>query len=139
MTVVHTISSSIKLFYSSLKTMVCTENIVFYAGVIYLLKLAVFWLWNVHDGLKAYVYPKIFSIDYKQKYGEWAVITGCTQGIGKCYAEEMAKKGLNVVLVSRTKSKLDNLASDLSRKYGTCSINFILMIMLYYIYNDFKL
>jgi short-subunit dehydrogenase len=30
----------------------------------------------------------------------------------------MAKKGLNVVLVSRTKSKLDNLASELRRKYG---------------------
>ena len=104
--------------------MVCTESIIFYAGIIYLLKLAVYWLWNINDGLKAYVYPKIFSIDYRQKYGEWAVITGCTQGIGKCYAEEMAKKGLNVVLVSRTKSKLDNLASELSKKYGTFSITF---------------
>ena len=72
----------------------------------------------MNDGLKSYIYPKIFSIDYKQKYGEWAVVTGCTQGIGKSFDEEMAKKGLNVVLVSRTKSKLENLASELSKKFG---------------------
>ena len=102
--------------------MVCVESIIFYAGVLFLLKFVVNLLWYVNDGLKAYAYPNIFSIDYKQKYGEWAVVTGCTQGIGKCYAEEMAKKGLNVVLVSRSKSKLDPLAQELSQKYGMLSI-----------------
>ena len=98
--------------------MVCAESIIFYAGVFFLLRFVINLLWYMNDGLKAYIYPKIFSINYKEKYGEWAVVTGCTQGIGKSFAEEMAKKGLNVVLVSRTKSKLDNLASELSKKFG---------------------
>ena len=104
--------------------MVSMESVIFYAGVFFLLRFLVNLLWNINDALKAYVYPNIFSIDYKQKYGEWAVVTGCTQGIGKCYAEEMAKKGLNVVLVSRSKSKLDPLALELSKTYGMLLINF---------------
>ena len=98
--------------------MVCSESIVYYAGVVFLFRFAVNFLWYLNDALKAFVYPKLFSIDYKKKYGEWAVVTGCTQGIGKNYAEDMARRGLNVVLISRTKSKLDNLASDLNEKYG---------------------
>ena len=98
--------------------MIAMENLVFYAGVVYLFKILFNVLWDVKDGINAYVLPKIFSIDYKQKYGEWAIVTGCTQGIGKCYAEELAQRGLNVVLISRTHSKLDTLANELKTKYG---------------------
>lgn len=28
-----------------------------------------------------------------KKYGEWVVITGATDGIGKAYSEQMASKG----------------------------------------------
>ena len=35
------------------------------------------------------------------KLGEWAVVTGSTDGIGKAYANALASKGLNIVLVSR--------------------------------------
>ena len=96
----------------------CAESIIYYCGVLFLFKFVVNILWYINDGLKAFVYPKLFNIDYKQKYGDWAVVTGCTQGIGKCYAEEMAKKGLNVVLISRTKSKLESIASELTQKFG---------------------
>jgi len=52
-----------------------------------------------------------------KKYGSWAVITGATDGIGKAYAQELARKGLNVFLVSRTESKLKELAEEISSKY----------------------
>lgn len=51
-----------------------------------------------------------------RKYGSWAVVTGATDGIGKAYAEALAKKGLNVVLISRTLSKLEDLAKELEEK-----------------------
>ena len=38
--------------------------------------------------------------------GDWAVITGATDGIGKGFAKELASKGINIVLVSRTLAKL---------------------------------
>ncbi|KAF1812069.1 estradiol 17-beta-dehydrogenase 12-B [Eremomyces bilateralis CBS 781.70] len=50
--------------------------------------------------------------------GSWAVITGASDGIGKEFANQLAKAGFNVFLVSRTKSKLDDLATDIARTYN---------------------
>ncbi|KAK0715277.1 hypothetical protein B0H67DRAFT_537617 [Lasiosphaeris hirsuta] len=54
---------------------------------------------------------------YGQK-GTWAVVTGASDGLGKEFATQLASKGFNLVLVSRTKSKLDALAVDLEQKYS---------------------
>jgi 17beta-estradiol 17-dehydrogenase / very-long-chain 3-oxoacyl-CoA reductase len=50
--------------------------------------------------------------------GSWAVITGASDGIGKEFALQLASKGFNVLLVSRTESKLQALASEISSKYN---------------------
>lgn len=50
--------------------------------------------------------------------GSWALITGASDGIGKEYALALAAKGYNLILVSRTQSKLDSLADDITSKYG---------------------
>ncbi len=52
------------------------------------------------------------------KKGTWAVITGASDGIGKEFATQLAAKGFNLVLVSRTKSKLEALATELEAKYS---------------------
>ena len=57
------------------------------------------------------------SVNLKN-YGSWAVITGCTDGIGKAYAEQLAKRGLNVVLISRTLEKLQEQAKHIKEKYS---------------------
>lgn len=49
--------------------------------------------------------------------GEWTVITGSTDGIGKAFAEELANDGLNIFLISRTADKLDRVARDIERDY----------------------
>jgi 17beta-estradiol 17-dehydrogenase / very-long-chain 3-oxoacyl-CoA reductase len=41
------------------------------------------------------------------------VVTGASDGLGKELATQLASKGFNLVLVSRTQSKLDQLAADL--------------------------
>uniref|UniRef100_A0A8B9HAJ1 Hydroxysteroid 17-beta dehydrogenase 3 n=1 Tax=Astyanax mexicanus TaxID=7994 RepID=A0A8B9HAJ1_ASTMX len=48
--------------------------------------------------------------------GKWAVITGGSDGIGKAYAQELARCGLNVVIISRTKEKLDGVAREIELK-----------------------
>ena len=98
--------------------MFAVGNIVFCAGLIYLTKLFINLLWDIKNAFNAYILPKIHTTNYKEKYGEWAVVTGCTQGIGKSYAEELAKQGLNIVLISRTRSKLETVANELQQNYG---------------------
>lgn len=49
--------------------------------------------------------------------GTWAVVTGASDGLGKCFSKEIAKQGLNVVLVSRTESKLKAVAEEIESKY----------------------
>ena len=55
---------------------------------------------------------------FQTKYGNWALITGASAGIGEEYARQIAAKGLNVVLVARRKQKLEGLAEELNRKHG---------------------
>ncbi|XP_011856735.1 PREDICTED: very-long-chain 3-oxoacyl-CoA reductase isoform X2 [Mandrillus leucophaeus] len=50
--------------------------------------------------------------------GEWAVVTGGTDGIGKSYAEELAKRGMKVVLISRSQDKLDQVSSEIMNNVG---------------------
>lgn len=48
--------------------------------------------------------------------GAWAVVTGASDGIGKSYAKELAKRGFNIVLISRTQSKLQAVADEISKE-----------------------
>ncbi|OAA58341.1 NAD(P)-binding domain protein [Cordyceps fumosorosea ARSEF 2679] len=51
------------------------------------------------------------------KPGTWAVVTGASDGLGKEFASQLAATGFNLVLVSRTQSKLDALANEITAKY----------------------
>ena len=62
---------------------------------------------------------KIFlrpGLNLKKRYGGWAIVTGCTDGIGKAFCQELAKKGFPLLLVSRTESKLKDLAAELEKE-----------------------
>ncbi|OCT50884.1 Very-long-chain 3-oxoacyl-CoA reductase [Cladophialophora carrionii] len=59
--------------------------------------------------------------------GSWAVITGASDGIGKEYALQLAKKGFNLVLVSRTASKLDSLSSQIRTASPDVSVETLAM------------
>ncbi|MCJ1313788.1 hypothetical protein MMC25_007468 [Agyrium rufum] len=48
--------------------------------------------------------------------GSWALITGASDGIGREYALQLAAKSYNILLVSRTLSKLDAVASEVKQR-----------------------
>jgi len=59
-------------------------------------------------------------IDIKRKYGgKWALVTGSTDGIGQAYAFALAKCNMNIILISRTQSKLDSTANKIVERYPT--------------------
>ncbi|XP_062565970.1 inactive hydroxysteroid dehydrogenase-like protein 1 [Armigeres subalbatus] len=85
--------------------------------------VALVWAYNNFlESLLSVLWGTIRSVVLQEKlttrYGPWAVVTGATDGIGKCYAEQLASKGLNVMLISRTESKLIKVAAEIAQKYG---------------------
>uniref|UniRef100_A0A3P8WJ18 Hydroxysteroid (20-beta) dehydrogenase 2 n=2 Tax=Cynoglossus semilaevis TaxID=244447 RepID=A0A3P8WJ18_CYNSE len=79
--------------------------------------------WKCWRGLRQFVFSKFWQVDLKA-YGKWAVVTGATAGIGRAYALELARRGLDVVLVSRSADKLQGVAKEIEETYGrnTCTI-----------------
>ncbi|OMJ78458.1 hypothetical protein SteCoe_21744 [Stentor coeruleus] len=65
--------------------------------------------------LKSYLCTNDLS---KYGKGSWALITGCTDGIGQGFTETLAKEGFNIIQVSRNSEKLAATAKDLQEKYG---------------------
>lgn len=46
-------------------------------------------------------------------YGKWAIVTGSTSGIGKEYADYLAKLGMSILVISRSKDKLIEQCAEL--------------------------
>ncbi|XP_008578747.1 PREDICTED: testosterone 17-beta-dehydrogenase 3 [Galeopterus variegatus] len=62
---------------------------------------------------------KVLPGPFLQSMGQWAVITGAGDGIGRAYSFELAKHGLNVVLISRTLEKLQAVAMEIEQTTGS--------------------
>ncbi|MFS0722451.1 SDR family NAD(P)-dependent oxidoreductase [Paenibacillus sp. 1P07SE] len=50
--------------------------------------------------------------------GQTAMITGASSGIGKAFAQELARRGCHVILVARSRDRLEQLAQGLESAYG---------------------
>ncbi|NXU41589.1 HSDL1 protein, partial [Drymodes brunneopygia] len=87
-------------------------------GAWYTVRKCVSLAFGTYSALRLHVIPKLSGeTDLIKKYGKWAVVTGSTDGIGKAYAEELAKHGVNVILVSRNKEKLEAVSRSISETY----------------------
>src|ERR1700731_4225254 len=53
----------------------------------------------------------------KKRFGPWALVTGASSGIGKEFARQIAASGINVVLVARRESLLDEVAQGLAKDF----------------------
>lgn len=55
---------------------------------------------------------------FSDRYGSWGIIAGASEGVGAEYADQLAARGLNLVLVARRMELLKSLAAGLTSKYG---------------------
>jgi short-subunit dehydrogenase len=54
---------------------------------------------------------------WRARYGEWAVVTGASSGIGREISLLLAARGLNLVLTARRAAELENLRQQIIAKH----------------------
>ncbi|KAL5171168.1 Very-long-chain 3-oxoacyl-CoA reductase 1 [Glycine soja] len=105
---------------SRLKTQPIWFALLFIVGLLTILKLAFVVLrWVYVNFLRP---PKNLK-----KYGSWAVVTGPTDGIGKSFAFELARKGLNLVLVGRNPDKLKDVSDSIAARFGKTEVKTVVV------------
>jgi short-subunit dehydrogenase len=50
------------------------------------------------------------SNEFRARYGPWAVVAGASEGLGAAFAEALAARGLNLLLVARRAALLEEVA-----------------------------
>lgn len=56
--------------------------------------------------------------NWNQQYGEWAIVTGASDGLGQAIAQELAGAGINLVLVARRRAVLAAFANQLQIQHS---------------------
>lgn len=60
----------------------------------------------------------MLSPEFKQKYGPWCVIAGASTGIGASFSVELAQKGVNLVMIALSGTRLSSMARSLEQRYN---------------------
>ncbi|XP_075047955.1 17-beta-hydroxysteroid dehydrogenase type 3 isoform X1 [Mixophyes fleayi] len=85
-------------------------------GLLFCLRLALKCL-----GFSKYLFPRLWGVlppSFFQSLGKWAVVTGAGDGIGKAYSIELANRGMNIVMISRTLEKMQRVAMEIEQTTG---------------------
>ena len=72
-------------------------------------------LWNARDVFEAESAP------LRERYGDWALVTGASAGIGAEFARVLARDGVSVALVARREDRLRELAAQLEGQHGVAT------------------
>jgi hypothetical protein len=58
------------------------------------------------------------TVTFADRYGPWAIVAGASDGVGAGIAEELARRGVDVVLLARRQAVLDSVAAGIRERTG---------------------
>ncbi|XP_038655632.1 inactive hydroxysteroid dehydrogenase-like protein 1 [Scyliorhinus canicula] len=88
-------------------------------GAWYVTKKSICLICDFYSIVRLHFIPRLVSRrDLLKHFGKWALVTGGADGIGKAYAEELASQGINLILISHDRSKLEATATAISEMFN---------------------
>lgn len=95
----------------------CLEILYFIMLIVGGFKITLFIISLTRLLLDLMVFPSKSMKIYGANKGCYALITGSSDGIGKEFAIQLAERGFNLLLISRTSSKLEELKKTIENQY----------------------
>jgi short-subunit dehydrogenase len=62
--------------------------------------------------------------EFREKYGNWALIAGAAIGLGESFCVALAKRGINLFMIDNREDQVKSLADKLAKEYGIETIPF---------------
>lgn len=90
------------------------KKVLMFIGLVWSIRFAI----KLIRGLNYFFVKSGVNLSQRYGVGSWVVITGSTDGLGKEFARQFAKLRFNIVLISRTQTKLDAVADEISKEFG---------------------
>ncbi|XP_072107690.1 inactive hydroxysteroid dehydrogenase-like protein 1 isoform X2 [Mobula birostris] len=88
-------------------------------GAWYVTKKSIRFVCDLYSMVRLHFIPRLVGRRYLLKhYGKWAMVTGAADGIGKAYAEELARQGVDLILVGLDQNKLEALATAITERFN---------------------
>ncbi|XP_067840760.1 inactive hydroxysteroid dehydrogenase-like protein 1 [Heptranchias perlo] len=92
-------------------------------GAWYVTRKSICLVCDFYSLVRLHFIPRLVSRrDLLKHYGKWALVTGGADGIGKAYAEELASQGIDLILISHDRSKLEATATAITEMFNVETI-----------------
>ncbi|XP_048210987.1 inactive hydroxysteroid dehydrogenase-like protein 1 [Perognathus longimembris pacificus] len=96
----------------------CYMEALALVGAWYTARKSITVICDFYSLVRLHFVPRLGSrADLIKQYGRWAVVSGAADGIGRAYAEELASQGLNIILISGDKEKVQAVAKAIADAY----------------------
>jgi hypothetical protein len=56
-------------------------------------------------------------IDFLGRFGQWGMVAGAAEGIGAAFCEELARKGMNLIMVDVKRDEMESLAKKIEKQF----------------------
>ncbi|XP_026857474.1 inactive hydroxysteroid dehydrogenase-like protein 1 [Electrophorus electricus] len=101
----------------------CYVETLALVGAFYTASKAVILMRDCYSLIRLHFIPRlVYPRDLVHRYGQWAIISGASEIIAKAYAEELAKNGVSVILISADVSSVSGAVKSISETHGVEAI-----------------
>ncbi|XP_036437987.1 inactive hydroxysteroid dehydrogenase-like protein 1 [Colossoma macropomum] len=101
----------------------CYVETLALVGAFYTASKAVVLMRDCYSLIRLHFIPRlVYPRDLVHQYGKWAVINGASVAIAKAYAEELARHGVSIILISPNVRSISDTARSVSEAHGVETI-----------------